>query len=144
MVDFLDVNVWIALTTQEHPHHERAATYFKLEAQPILGFCRITALAYIRITTQRHTVGGEPLSLSEAWENYQKLLALQEVRMFFDPDRLDEVMENWIEQGLASTKTFTDLYLAAFAKAGSFRLVTFDKDFQRFPGLDLLHLNSNS
>ncbi len=29
---------------------------------------------------------------------------------------------------------------AAFALAGGFRLVTFDRDFSRFSGLDLLHL----
>jgi predicted nucleic acid-binding protein len=31
----------------------------------------------------------------------------------------------------------TDTYLAAFAIAGDFRLVTFDKGFSRFPGLDV-------
>lgn len=35
---------------------------------------------------------------------------------------------------------WTDAYLAAFAAAGGHRLVAFDADFSRYPGLAFLHL----
>ena len=35
---------------------------------------------------------------------------------------------------------WTDAYLAAFAQGTGCRLVSFDADFHRFPGLDFLHL----
>jgi predicted nucleic acid-binding protein len=34
----------------------------------------------------------------------------------------------------------TDAYLAAFAESAGLRMVTFDKDFERFDGLDCLRL----
>ncbi|WVN41054.1 hypothetical protein AOB54_05970 [beta proteobacterium MWH-UniP1] len=37
-------------------------------------------------------------------------------------------------------KYLTDAYLAAFAVCSGLRLVTFDKDFERFEGLSLLRL----
>ena len=39
-------------------------------------------------------------------------------------------------------RLWTDAYLAAFAITTGCRLVSFDADFQRFPALLLLHLNS--
>jgi predicted nucleic acid-binding protein len=33
-----------------------------------------------------------------------------------------------------------DAYLAAFAQAGGYKMVTFDKDFRQFNGLDLVLL----
>jgi predicted nucleic acid-binding protein len=37
---------------------------------------------------------------------------------------------------------WTDAYLAAFATAGGYRLVSFDAGFARYPGLAWLHLRS--
>jgi predicted nucleic acid-binding protein len=37
-------------------------------------------------------------------------------------------------------RMWTDSYLAAFALASKSRLVSFDGDFNRFAGLDFLHL----
>jgi len=39
-------------------------------------------------------------------------------------------------------RQWTDAYLAAFAKAGGLRLVSFDGDFVHFDGLDLLRLEA--
>ena len=41
---------------------------------------------------------------------------------------------------LLDANLWTDAYLAAFAKCAELRLVTFDKGFTRFPGLDALIL----
>lgn len=37
-------------------------------------------------------------------------------------------------------RLLTDAYLAAFAESAGLRMVTFDKDFERFEGLDCLRL----
>lgn len=72
MGDLLDVNVWVALTAIDHPLHPRAERYWMEEANPRLVFCRTTALGLVRITSQRHTFGGEPLSPPDAWANYRR------------------------------------------------------------------------
>ena len=37
---------------------------------------------------------------------------------------------------------WTDAYLAAFAAASGCRLVAFDGDFHRYPGIEFLHLTA--
>ena len=39
-------------------------------------------------------------------------------------------------------RLLTDAYLAAFAGSARLRMVTFDKDFGRFQGLDYLRLST--
>jgi predicted nucleic acid-binding protein len=92
------------------------------------------------VTSQRHTFGGRPLTPNEAWSNYVRWRGQSEVTILTEPLGIDDIMGNWIDRGLATTKNWTDLYLAAFATAGRLRLVTFDSDFAAFPGLDLLQL----
>ena len=61
MADFPDVNVWVALTAEDHSLHQRADVYWRNEADRALWFCRTTALGLVRVTSQRHTFGGEPM-----------------------------------------------------------------------------------
>ncbi len=60
--------------------------------------------------------------------------------MLPDPEGVDELLAQWVRDGIVTPRLWTDAYLAAFAVAGNLRLVTFDKDFERFPGLNLLRL----
>lgn len=50
-------------------------------------------------------------------------------------------LHSLVKQGVVRPKDWSDADLAAFAIAGDLRLVSFDRDFARFPGLDLLHLD---
>jgi predicted nucleic acid-binding protein len=50
-------------------------------------------------------------------------------------------MEQWIRNRVVTPRNWTDAYLAAFAVSASLRLVSFDADFKKFPGLDFLHLS---
>jgi predicted nucleic acid-binding protein len=67
----------------------------------------------------------------------------------------DDVARRWLKAGLdrrwrqlaardaASPKRWMDAYLAAFAQAGGYRLVTTDAAFRQFAGLDLVLLGSS-
>ena len=79
--DLPDINVWLALSIKEHPHHDSAKAYWSDLSFARIWFCRVT-------------------------------------------------------------KHLTDAYLAAFAVCAGLRLVTFDKDFERFEGLRLLRLST--
>ena len=142
MADFPDVNVWVALTAEDHIHHFRAESYWRTEADTRLGFCRTTALGLVRITSQQHTLEARPLSPEEAWETYLQWRDRSEIDFFVEPPGIEDVMTEWTRKGLATRRNWTDLYLAAFAVAGGLRLVTFDNDFKYFPGLELLHLQT--
>jgi predicted nucleic acid-binding protein len=62
-----DVNVWLALTFQQHEHHGPAVSWF--EAQSGLGdFCRATQVAFLRLATTPQVFGVETLTMDEAWQ----------------------------------------------------------------------------
>ena len=138
--DLPDVNVWLALSAPDHLHYERAQQYWNEESAEYIGFSRITALGYLRLTTNRHVMGGSTLTMPKAWQAYSTLMAQPRVRFLDERADMESIFEPWALTGIVSQKNLTDAYLAAFANAASLRLVTFDSDFARFPGLNLLHL----
>jgi toxin-antitoxin system PIN domain toxin len=142
--DLLDINVWIALSLTNHRHHARAQAYWFEESNEELAFCRVTALGFLRLMTQPLVTGDPPLSVAQAWQAYQSFRDLPEVGLVPEPPTCDSLLEAWATSAKAPRRLWTDAYLAAFAKAGGFRLVTFDADFRRFPGLDLLLLKNDS
>lgn len=139
-VDLPDVNVWLALGVPDHPRHDRARRYWYEESGRQLAFCRITTLGFLRLITNPAVMGDQPLAVPEAWKAYTGFRRLPEVIVATEPDQCDSFLETWATAGSPSRHHWTDAYLAAFAKAGGFRLVTFDRDFTRFPDLDLLRL----
>lgn len=140
-VDLPDVNVWLALGVPDHPRHERARRYWYEESGRQLAFCRITALGFLRLITNPAVMGDQPLTVPKAWKAYAEFRGLPEVIVATEPEQCDSFLEAWATTGTPSRRHWTDAYLAAFAKAGGFRLVTFDQDFTRFPDLDLLRLD---
>lgn len=139
-VDLLDVNVWVALSASEHPHHARASRYWREESGQRLAFCRVTMLGLLRLTTNATVMGGQPLTATEAWAAWSTWCGLDDVLVADEPDGCDEILAGWTGRGIITPRLWTDAYLAAFARAGGYRLVSFDRDFTRFHGLDVLHL----
>lgn len=140
MPDLLDVSVWVAAGVPDHAAHARATRYWNEEADAQLCFCRITCLALLRLLTASAPTGGRPRSVQEAWRAYAGYLALPQVSFAPEPPGCEACLEGWIAAGIITPRLWTDAYLAAFAVAAGFRLVTFDRDFGRFPGLDYLLL----
>lgn len=138
--DLPDVNVWLALGVPDHSLHRRARRYWYEESGRELAFCRITALGFLRLITNSSVMGDEPLTVPQAWEAYLAFRRLPEVILAPEPEGSETLLEAWATDGNPSRHHWTDAYLAAFATAGAFRLVTFDRDFTRFPDLDLLRL----
>lgn len=141
-IDLPDVNVWLAFSVADHPHHQRARRYWYEESGDELVFCRVTALGFLRLATNATVMGGQPLTVSQAWQAYSSFRRLPEVALAAEPEGCEECLEEWILENTLTPRQWTDAYLAAFAKAGGFRLVSFDGDFTSFDGLDLLRLEA--
>lgn len=141
-IDLPDVNVWLAASVADHTHHERARRYWYEEAAGQLAFCRVTALGLLRLSTNAAAMGGQPLSIQEAWEAYGAFRRLPEVLLLEEPEGCEEWLEHWVRENRLTPRKWTDAYLAAFARAGGMRLVSFDGDFTQFNGLDLLRLET--
>ncbi|MEZ0348232.1 MAG: TA system VapC family ribonuclease toxin [Thermus sp.] len=132
-MDLPDLNVWFALIVPEHPFHAHALRYWEEAEEPVL--VRVTALGLLRLLTNPKAMDGKPLSVAEAWRVYRELRAVSGVALREEPPGLEETLEGFLPQ--LSPRLWTDAYLASFALAGGYRLVSFDQDFRRFPGLSL-------
>lgn len=138
--DLPDVNVWIALLNSKHAHHEQAKHYWERSAAQAIGLCRITMLGLLRLCTNKAAMGGAPFTSEQAWTAYQGVIDLPEVAFFAEPPGIDAAIRRHCAHPLFRTADWTDAYLAAFAQQASLRMVSFDKGFARYAGLELLAL----
>ena len=142
MADLLDVNVWLALGAQGHIHHARARRYWDTEAADELAFCRVTSLGLLRLLSSSQVLGAAALDGEDAWRALGVWQANSRVVVLDEPQGLDEILRHWAASLGVRGRHWTDAYLASFATAGGARLVTFDSDFDRYPGLSVLQLNA--
>ncbi len=138
-----DANVFLAASIEAHAHHHPALRWVEsIEPPSTLGFCRITEMSCLRLLTQSITEGFRPLSNRDAAAVYLAWRQDDRVELFVEPPGLAELWPRLALRDDCSPKLWTDAYLASFAIAGRFRLVTFDRAFRQFEasGLDLLRL----
>lgn len=139
MIDLLDVNVWLALVDENHTHHRAASHYWNEQIGAQTAFCRVSMLGFLRLSTQPRVLS-RTLSHHEAWHIYRRYLAIPEVWFLTEPESTELHLATLTLTDSMPHRLWTDAYLAAFALATGCRLVSFDRDFQCFPGLDFLHL----
>ena len=139
-IDLPDINVWLAFSVADHEHHQRARQYWYEEAGDQLAFCRVTALCFMRLSTNSTVMGGKPLTVPQAWQAYSAFRRLPEVLLVDEPEGCETWLEQWAMGNRPPPRQWTDAYLAAFARAARLRFVSFDGGFSQFDGLDLLHL----
>lgn len=137
----LDANVLLYATNKQSKQHTTARTWLDdaLSGTEPVGFTWIAMLAFLRLST-RAGVLPAPLSPSTAFDVVEAWLS-QPVAMDLHPTgRHFAVLRGLVEQtGVAGNLT-TDAHLAALAIEHGAQLVSFDRDFQRFPGLRSLLL----
>ena len=141
-MDLCDSNVWLALALSKHAHHAAAREWFEAVPDPrSVLFCRATQQTFLRLLTNASVLspyGNPPLTNRQAWAAYQALLA--DDRIAFrseEPAGLEAQWRRFAVRETASPKIWMDAYLAAFALAGGYRMVTTDAAFRQFRGLDL-------
>ncbi len=137
-----DSNVWLALALSKHAHHVAAREWFEAVEEPAsICFCRATQQTFLRLLTNSSVLspyGNPPLTNREAWEVYEALLADDRLVLCAEePAGLETRWERFAVCDTASPKIWMDAYLAAFALAGGYRMVTTDAAFKQFRGLDL-------
>ena len=142
MADLLDASVWVALSVTDHEHHGRALRYWREQGSSELAFCRMTELALLRLLSGPALLGEDRLDGEAAWQALRTWRSSPVVSRLEEPDGLDEILGAWGAQLDIRGADWTDAYLAAFATASGARLVSFDADFARYPGLSWLHLET--
>lgn len=139
-----DSNVWLALALSKHAHHSAARDWFEAVEQPrSVLWCRATQQAFLRLLTNASVLrpyGNPPLTNRQAWSAFETLLRDDRITFQEEPAGVEPLWKELAVRGTASPKLWMDAYLAAFARAGRFRMVTTDTAFSQFRGLDLLVL----
>lgn len=138
--DLPDVNVWLALLNTQHAHHQTARRYWEQTAAHRIGFCRVTMLGLLRLSTNRAVMGGTPYTADQAWRAYQAVIDLPEVFFLQEPLGVEATMRRHTSGQRFGAADWTDVYLAAVAQRAGLRIVSFDKGFSRLQGIVLLAL----
>lgn len=136
--DLPDVNVWLALVHAGHPQHAAARRWWS-DRSGSVWFCRVTMLGLVRLLTQPRVMGEAVLDASAALGVYADLAARPGVGLCPEAPGCDAAYQALLTPALPP-RLLTDAWLAAFALTARLRLVTFDRDFARFAGLQRLKL----
>jgi toxin-antitoxin system PIN domain toxin len=134
----VDVNVWIALLLPANPHHRVVAAWFEQLEPETACLCRSVQLSIVRLLANRSMMGKYALFAVEAWQMVvAQLLQNERVKFVNEPLHIEKVLPDLLYQQEPSGQLVMDAYLAAFAMAAEYELVTLDAGFRKFRGLDL-------
>ena len=141
--DLPDVNVWLALLNRQHPHHSVAKAYWNSATGQRISFCRITMLGLLPLSINKVDMGGTSYTTTQAWQAYNSVVGLPEVSFMAEPAGIELAMQKLTHLTKDGVPEWTDAYLAAFASSAHLRMVSFDKGFKQYSGLNLLTLTVN-
>jgi toxin-antitoxin system PIN domain toxin len=136
-----DVNVLLALVTDRHVHHPIATGWLDTVSRGEVAVCRVTQLGLLRLLNNPGVMQEEVLDCDSCWDVWFHLM--QDDRFCFEPSEpegLDLTLRRLVKGRTFTPRLWTDAYLASFALAGGFTMVTFDRGFRSFPGLARLVL----
>ena len=139
----VDSNVWLALALSKHRLHPVARAWLGKQRPRAIVFCRATQQSFLRLLTTSAVFvpyGIPPLGNKAAWSVYEDFRADERIAWAAEPRGVEAHWKKFTQGSTASPKLWMDAYLAAFALAGGNSLVTTDKGFKQFKGLDLLVL----
>ncbi|MBV8707130.1 MAG: PIN domain-containing protein [Acidobacteriaceae bacterium] len=138
-LSFPDVNVWLALILDHHVHRTAALQWWNRPDTGQVGLLRLTQTSVLRLLTTAAAMDSKPLTLSEAWQTYDRLYEDDRVALFPEPTGLERDFRRLSSAKTASPKVWADAYLVAFASCHQGQLVTFDRALEN-RGADCLVL----
>ncbi|MFM7085623.1 MAG: TA system VapC family ribonuclease toxin [Cyanobium sp.] len=138
--DLPDLNFWLALVCPEHTHHHHAVHYWEQQAAEQALFCTVTALGFVRLVCQPAVMGTAVRNAADASALLEALCQQPGVELAEPQNDGWEVFHQLLRGGEIPVRLCTDAHLAALAIANGWRLVSFDRDFERFAGLERLSL----
>lgn len=139
-----DVNVLVAASRADHPHHAAAHAWLlaaleDARAGVALGLLGTVVASYLRLVTH-HKVFAEPTPMAHAIAYMDALLQRPGVAMLAVQDEWPALKKLCLELGLSDNRV-PDAWIAASVLQRKETLATFDRDFVRLlPAKQLLLL----
>ncbi len=116
---------------------ESVRRFIEQAAERVL-FGTVTALGLVRLVYQPKLMGAALMSATEASELLREFCQQPGVSRARPGHDGFEVFHQLLHSKDLPARLCTDAYLAALAMANGWRLVSFDRDFERFQGLQWL------
>lgn len=128
----LDVNVWLAMAFQSHPHHSPARAWFDSLANEVCYFCRMTQQGFLRLATNPKVFPASAVTLPEAWVLYDTFFQDPRIAFLDEPSDVETLWRRNMTARQFSPHVWNDAYLAALAETTATTVVTFDKGFSQY------------
>ena len=136
----VDANLLLYAYDSESPHHEPSRKWLEtaLSSGHPVRLALTTLLAFVRIASDRR-IFTQPLSPVEACELIEEWLAQPNVRLLQPGPRAWQLLSTMCDEGQAKGAMVMDAHLAALAREHGASIATTDRDFMRFPNVELIN-----
>lgn len=128
---FLDVNIWLPMVWDGHVANRRIKQWAEGRPEAFV-ICRVVQLALLRHLSNPGIMGDDVYTNLQGAEIITALCSQEGIIAHSDPLDIDTLFPSLGESETPNRNRWTDAYLAAFAIAGDYELVTFDRDFSRY------------
>jgi hypothetical protein len=132
----VDANVLLYAVNSNDPSHRQSRGWLEraLAGTTPIGFPWISLLAFLRLSTHR-SVFPRPLSLEDAAAAVEAWLAQPAAEVVHPTTRHLAVLRGLLVHVQGPANVVNDAHLAALAIEHGASIASFDRDFERFPGL---------
>lgn len=132
----VDANVLLQAVNSDASDHTRARTWLDtaLSGGAEVGFAWLALIAFVRVST-RPGIFARPLTADEALGVVRAWLSAPNARVLHPTVRHVDVLTTLLRDAGTAGNLTSDAHLAAIALEHHAEIVTFDADFDRFPGL---------
>ena len=130
-----DINFWLALAFDSQANHSVAREWLATTMSDSLAFCRVTQMGVLRLATNASAFPHDAVTMDLAWILYDQIRADRRVVFEHEPFGMEQHWRGLTQRPSRSPHLWADAYLAAFAQAGDFEIVTFDRGFTQYKNL---------
>ena len=132
----VDANLLLFAANRDAPEHDAARTWLdeRLNGTARVGLPWPSMLAFARIVSNP-AIMRQSVTTAEAWRQVREWLACEAVWIPLPGARHAELLGNFLELPLITSRLVPDAHLAALAIEHGLTLCSSDGDFAKFPGV---------
>ncbi len=133
-----DTNVFLYSVNPSSQHQRRAALWLgeAFDAEPGVGLTWLALIGFIRLSTQP-AILPKPLSIADATGIVDEWMSHPRARLLQPTARHSGILTRLLFVAGTAGNLTNDAHLAALSLEHNATVGSFDKDFQKFPGIKL-------
>ncbi len=135
----VDVNILLYASDSDSSYHKRARSFLEecIKSREIFCLAWPTVMSYLRISTHP-AIFDRPLAPDEAMANIEALLNMQHTRFLSEEEGFWDIYREMTAEVPTRGNLVPDAHLVAILRQhGVKKLYTHDRDFLKFPFLDV-------